>query len=184
MTTRLVALLRGINVGHNKRVAMNDLRGLLAVLGYTDVSTYLQSGNAVFTCADAAAPTAAADIERALSDKAGVECRVVVRSAGELAAAAEGAPLLDVMTDPSRYLVGFLDGEPDPAGARSLAALDVAPDQVRLLGREVYLWCPAGVLASPLNKLRWAKLLGVDVTMRNWNTVRRLVALAGGNPTR
>jgi uncharacterized protein (DUF1697 family) len=89
------------------------------------------------------------------------------------------APLLDVMTDPSRFLVGFLGGDPDRNAVRSLAAIDVAPDQIRIRGREVYLWCPGGVLASPLTKLVTEKTLGVSLTMRNWNTVTRLAALAG-----
>lgn len=178
-SVRLVALLKGVNVGRHKRVAMAELRSLLAALGYTDVATYLQSGNAVFACPPAAARTAAGDIGQALSDRLGVRSTVVLRTAADLAAVITDAPLLDLMTDPARYLVGFLDGEPDPAGVRAVAEIDVAPDQIRLAGREVYLWCPAGVLASPLSKLPWTRVLGAEVTMRNWTTVTRLAALAG-----
>lgn len=178
MSTRLVALLRGINVGRNKQVAMPALRELLVSLGYRDVTTHLRSGNAVFTATPAAAQTAAADIEVALVDTLGVASTVILRTAAELAAALTGDPLLDVATEPAKHLVGFLAGDPDPAAAARLAALDVAPDQIRLVGREVYLWYPAGVLASPLNKLGWEKALGVPVTTRNWNTVTKLAALA------
>ncbi len=179
MTVRLVALLRGINVGRNKRVAMADLRGLLTGLGYAEVTTYLQSGNAVFRCSAKAASTAATDIERAVGSDLGVACRVVVRTAGELAAAIAADPLLDVVTDPAKHLVGFLAGDPDPAGARALAALDVAPDRIRLVGRHVYLWCPAGLLASPLSAAGWEQPLKVALTSRNWNTVTKVAALAG-----
>jgi uncharacterized protein (DUF1697 family) len=82
-------------------------------------------------------------------------------------------------TDPARYLVGFLAGKPDPAGARALEATDVAPNQLRLQGREVYLWCPAGVLDSPFSTVNWDRQLGVAVTMRNWRTVTKLAELAG-----
>lgn len=180
MVTRLVALLRGINVGRNKRVAMARLRELLTALGYTDVATYLQSGNAVFGCAPDAAATAARDIEHALVRDLGVTSTVIVRTAGELASALAADPLLEVADDPAKHLVGFLAGEPDPVGARALAEIDVTPDQIRLIGREVYLWCPAGVLASPLATTGWERSLGVPVTTRNWNTVTRLAALAGG----
>jgi len=189
VATRLVALLRGINVGRAKRVAMADLRRLLTSLGYTDVSTVLQSGNVLFTTSaelapsgpdtDAATAAVGAQLESAVSRELGVACRVLVRHAGDLAAATVDAPLADVATDPSRYLVGFLAGDPGRAASAAVEALDVAPDQVRLRRRELDLWCPGGVLASPLSSVDWEAVLGVAVTMRNWNTLARLVALAG-----
>jgi len=179
VTTRLVALLRGINVGRAKRVSMGELRTLLTDLGYSDVTTYLQSGNAVLTCSPAAARTAATDIEEGVSRELGVSAKVIIRTASELAAAVARAPLLGLMSDPARYLVGFLDGDPDPEGVRTLTAPDVAPDQIRVIGREIYLWCPDGVLASPFGKTPWDRVLGVPVTMRNWNTVTKLIELAG-----
>lgn len=178
MATRLVALLRGINVGRSKRVAMSDLRDLLSGLGYRDVLTHLQSGNAIFTSPSAAAATAAGRIERALVRELGVESTVVVRTAADLARIVSEDPLLDVMTDPARHLVGFLAGEPEPSAPGALEALHLAPDIVRLVGSEVYLWCPAGVLDSAFTRVAWDRQLGVAVTMRNWNTVTRLAALA------
>lgn len=177
--TRQVALLRGINVGRNKRVAMAQLRQLLQDLGYTDVTTYLQSGNAVFTSPLDTVSTRAA-IEEGLVRVLGVEAKVVIRTHTELVAAVDADPLREVATDPAKHLLGFLADDPSPAGARALAALEVAPDLIRLLGREVYLWCPAGVLASPLSKVAWDRPLGVSVTMRNWNTVTKLVDLTRG----
>jgi uncharacterized protein (DUF1697 family) len=179
MATRLVALLRGINVGRNKRVAMADLRELLAGLGYTEVKTLLQSGNAVFTCSGAAARTAAEDIEEAVARDLGVQCAVIVRTGAEVGEAIAVAPLLAVATDPSRHFVGFLAGTPAPEAVGVLASIDVAPGQIRLVGREVYLWCPAGLIDSPLSKLGWEKSLGVPVTTRNWNTLTKIAALLG-----
>ncbi len=177
METRLVALLRGINVGRNKRIAMSDLREVLTDLGYADVKTHLQSGNAVFSCSAAAAETAAADIERAVAGRLGVESRVIVRTAEELAAAIAADPLLQIATDPARHLVGFLASNPDAAAFHALAALDVAPDQIQLIGRHVYIWYADGVLASRLSKVPWERFLGTAVTARNWNTVTKLAAL-------
>ncbi len=170
MKTRVAALLRGVNVGRSNRVAMAALRKLLADLGYTDVKTYLQSGNAVFTSSPAAVETAAGDIEQALARVLGVRSTVMVRTATDLAAVVANAPMLDLMTDPAKYLVGFLSGDPDPDGARAVASLDVSPDQVRLAGRELYLWRLAGVRASPLSTVPWDRRLGVAVTMRDWKT--------------
>jgi uncharacterized protein (DUF1697 family) len=178
---RFVALLRGVNVGRGKRIAMTDLRELLIGRGYGEVKTYLQSGNAVFNSEpDADAAELATTIEQALARQLGLDTTVIVRNAAELTAVVAANPLREIASDPARYLVGFLAADPEPDGLRALEALDVAPDVVRALGRELYLWCPAGVLASPFSKIAWQKQLGVAVTTRNWNTVTQLAALANG----
>ncbi|GAC1341609.1 MAG: DUF1697 domain-containing protein [Candidatus Dormibacteria bacterium] len=177
MNARLVALLRGINVGRNKRMAMSELRDLLRGLGYSDVVTYLQSGNAVFTCPSSTA-SVASRIEQAMARDLGVESTVIVRTGEDLARIVAVDPLLDLVTDPARHLVGFLAGRPKASAVRALDGLDLNQDIVRLVGREVYLWCPAGVLDSAFAKVAWDRQLGVAVTMRNWNTVTRLAALA------
>jgi uncharacterized protein (DUF1697 family) len=182
MTVRLVALLRGVNVGGNKRVPMGALRTLLVDLGYGDVVTHLNSGNAVFTCSSGAAARAAQAVEDGIREVLGVQCAVVTRSAAELDSALATDPLGDVATDPARHLIGFLSGEPAPEVVAYLEGLEVAPDQVRVVGREVYLWLPAGIAESRLGKTGWERKLGVTVTARNVNTVRKLAQLAGMPP--
>lgn len=83
---RYVALFRGINVGKAKRIAMADLRTLLAKLGYTDVRTLLNSGNAVFTADTTASRELGATIRSAVHEKLGVDAHVIVKSAKEIAA--------------------------------------------------------------------------------------------------
>lgn len=173
----MVALLRGINVGRSKRVAMGALRDVLTGLGYADVSTVLNSGNALFTCSTRAARTAAADIAHGVGCELDVDCQVVVRTGDEFHAALAQAPMLDLMTDESRYFVGFLDVAPSAAGRRTVVETDVEPDRVELVGRELYLWCPGGLLASPLGKVKWDRALGCAVTMRNWKTTGRIAVL-------
>src|SRR5881628_2807318 len=102
--SRHVALIRGINVGRAKRVAMADLRALVEDLGYGDVRTLLNSGNVVFT-APRAGRGAADRIEKALAARLGVPARVTVLTAAELAAAISENPLREVAKDPSRLLV-------------------------------------------------------------------------------
>jgi uncharacterized protein (DUF1697 family) len=172
-----VAFLRGINVGRNKRVAMADLRTAVTRLGFTDVKTLLNSGNVVFTGTPAAARRAPADLQAVIASDLGVECAVVVRSAAEVTGVMATAPLLDVATNPSRHFVGFLADVPSAGASRAIAAIDVAPDLIRLVGREVYLWCPGGLLDSPLAKQGWEKALGTPVTVRNWTTVTKVAAL-------
>jgi len=175
---RYVALLRGINLGPNKRIAMADLRSLLDELGYEDPRTLLQSGNVVLTT-DSPADAVAAELEEQIATRLGVETRVVVRTRDELAGVVARDPLGDVADDPKRYQVSFLSAEPDPARVRELADVDVAPERFAISGREVYAWHPDGLQRSPLARLLSEDRLGVTATARNWNTVVALLELAG-----
>jgi uncharacterized protein (DUF1697 family) len=174
---RQVALLRGINVGPHRRVAMGALRELLVSLGYGDVRTYLQSGNVVLT-SDAAGEQLERDLTRQIAEGLGVETPVVVRTRDELAGVIARNPLADVATEPKRYQVSFLSAAPDPAVVRELEAVDVAPERVVFAGREVYAWHPDGIQRSPLAALITDRRLGVVATARNWNTVTKLLELA------
>jgi uncharacterized protein (DUF1697 family) len=179
---RQVALLRGINVGRAKRVAMADLRALVEGLGYRDVRTLLNSGNVVFTAPRAAPRDAAARIEKALATGLGVSSLVTALTAAELAAAVAECPLLEVADDPSRLLVAFLRGPSDRSKVEPLVKQGWAPEALAVGTRVAYLWCPEGVLASRLAETV-GRALGDAVTTRNWATVRKLLALAQGSPS-
>jgi len=179
MATRLVALLRGINVGGNKLVDMARLRTVLSDLGHTDVQTYLQSGNVVFSCPPKAVAGAATELENAIAREFGFDCRVIVRTAAGLAGAMSADPLLHLLGNPSRHLIGFLSDPPLPEGVKRLASQDFGLDQLGIIDQHLYLWCPNGITGSPFGKLNFDRILGVAVTMRNWNTVTKLAALAG-----
>jgi uncharacterized protein (DUF1697 family) len=177
---RHVALLRGINVGKNNRLAMSDLRTLLENLGYADVRTHLNSGNAVFTVTGRARPeTVAKKIEQAISAELGMTLRVVVRTRDELAKVVEANPLADVMQNPSRLLVTFLSDSVPAKSLRDIGPEAFLPELFALTGRELYLWLPGGFQNSPLLKALDGKPDGVATTSRNWNTVTRLLELAG-----
>lgn len=174
MTTS-VALLRGINVGRAKRVAMADLRAVFEELGYADVRTVLQSGNVVFNSPGALSGQAAGDIEAALRARTGVQAAVLVLSAEDLFAIAAENPLLDVASDPSRLIVTFLAERPK-AGLDVPDPAELAPEVVRVGARAVYQWVPDGLLASRLRPSFWAQF-GPLQTARNWRTVTRLLDL-------
>jgi uncharacterized protein (DUF1697 family) len=172
--SRFVALLRGVNVGRAKRVAMADLRELVGRLGYAGVRTVLNSGNVVFDAESGAG--AAARIAAALVDTTGISAAVTVVSAAELAAAIAGNPFGTRAADPSRLLVVFLNDAADIAGVAALAAQDWAPEGLVLAAGIVYVWCPDASRANAaLNRV-----LGDAATARNWSTVCKLHALAGG----
>jgi uncharacterized protein (DUF1697 family) len=170
-----VALLRGINLAGKRRVAMADLRAWLTDLGYTDVRTLLQSGNAVFRSPKRPA-TVQRELEARLAEGAGFSIDCVVRTADELRAVVDADPLGTVADNGSRYLVSFLRAAPKKP---DFAADAFAPELFHLGGQEVYFWVPDGsqnskVLAAfPTRK-------GKVATVRNWNTVTKLLAMTEG----
>jgi uncharacterized protein (DUF1697 family) len=180
--TTHIALIRGINVGRNKRVAMADLRALLTDLGYGDVRTLLQSGNAVFTAPGSAATVAGA-VEAAMAARLDVTARVLVRSPTRLGKAIDADPFGERAAEGSKHFLGFLDGTPPKATVDAVPQLgddaDTAPDEARFVAGHLYLWCPNGISRSTLWQVNWDKVLGTAVTMRNWNTVTKLLELAG-----
>ncbi len=174
---RQLLLLRGINLGPHRRIAMPALRDVLRDAGFGDVRTYLQSGNVVLS-SDAAPVELAAACERLLAERFGHQVDVLVRTRDELAAVVEHDPLGDVATNPRRYQVTFLREQPGAELVRALAALASPGERVAAAGRELYAWHPDGVARSRL----WARLaspaLGIVATSRNWTTVTNLLALA------
>ena len=148
---RVVVLLRGVNVGRAKRIAMSDFAALLGDLGVTEVKTLLNSGNAVGTTSLAPAKLAPA-VEAEIEKRLGFTCDVVVRTQKEVAAVVAHDPLAEVATDPSRYLVIFLGSAPAADAVARLSALELAPEEWVIEGRELYLWMPMGVADSLVSK--------------------------------
>ena len=174
MTGRQVALIRGINVGKAKRVAMADLRAAIEDLGYTDVKTLLNSGNVVFTAGVAPAGAATA-IEKILAKDLGVPARVTVITGAELETAVEENPLLDGADNHSRLFVSVLANPADLAKLKPLTKETWAPEALALGKRVAYVWCPDGLLESPLS-VAVGKALGDGVTTRNWATMLKIQA--------
>ncbi len=176
---RRVVLLRGINVGPNKRVPMAELRELFSDAGFSDVRTYVQSGNVVLS-SDAAPAELEEQTERLIAERFGFEAPVVSRTRDELAAVVERNPLGEVAEDPKRYQVSFLSAELDDATVDRLAGAAAPTERFVADGRELYAWHPDGVARSKL----WAQLagteLGVKATARNWRTVEKLLEMADG----
>jgi uncharacterized protein (DUF1697 family) len=177
MTTgQQIALLRGINVGRAKRIAMADLRALVEGLGYGDVRTLLNSGNVVFTVSGKVKSDAASRIETAIATQLGISSRVTVLTAAELDAVVEENPLLDIADDPSRLLVAVLNDKADRTRLEPLLKEDWAPDALALGERVAYMWCSGGLLESRLADTV-GRVLRDAVTSRNWATILKLHAL-------
>lgn len=175
---KFVALLRGINVGKAKRVAMADLRALLTELGYTDVATLLNSGNAVFRATRGTPATHAANIAAAISEQMKEAVPVIVKSAKELSAIVSENPLAGQLTHHSHLLVAFAQDNATLSGLAALESLVVLPEQFLVGQHAAYLHCATGILESKAGKALLGKA-GKSVTTRNWATLLKLHALVG-----
>ena len=173
--TECIALLRGINIGRAKRIAMADLRSLFVDLGHQNVRTVLNSGNVLFRCARPNVGQLALTIQNAIADTCAVSTSVTVITATKLAAIIRENPLLPVIKDPSRHLVAFVAHPRLLVPLRSMLAESWRPDALAIGSGAAYLWCAAGVLDSKLSQM-FARRAGETVTTRNWATVLKLHA--------
>ena len=155
---------------------MAGLRAKLADLGFTDVSTVLQSGN-VIVSTDLKRPDEIADSVRLLlREEFDVDVPCVVRTAGQVRRVLKSNPLHGVVSNPSRHLVNFLSEEPDPAIAAALLSEDHSPEVIAIEGSEIHVWAPDGIKAATLSHAYLERRFGCVVTARNWNTVERIAA--------
>ncbi len=154
---------------------MADLRELVGELGYSDVTTILQSGNVILTSTKA---PSADRLDAAILAKTGVRSHVVVLSFADFESIAAANPLLDVSDDLSKMVVTFLDSDIEPSEIDRPSDAELAPEQLVIMPRAIYQWCPAGILQSKL-KPAWWRQFGSIATTRNVRTVNRI--LAAGN---
>lgn len=168
LVTRYAALLRGINLGSRNRVAMPALRELFESLGFSDVETYVQSGNVVFSASSK--PDAGA-IGKRIAKDLGVESPVIIRSASELGKIVKANPFTG---DAAAFHVTLLDDKPKAIDVKAIDADRFAPDEFAVVGKDVYLRCPKGYGVSKLSNAFWEKKLRRVATTRNWKTVTNL----------
>jgi len=174
-----IAMLRGINIGPHKRIKMEQLRESFAELGFVEIKTYIQSGNVVFKSEKASPASLGRKIEKRLLGDFGFSVSVILRTQEEIEKVIRGNPMLkEKGVDTSKLHVAFLSDVPASAALGKLQALTLAPDEAHCLGKELYLYFPNGVSGSSLWKHPLDRVLSVVTTMRNWNTVNQLCAMA------
>jgi uncharacterized protein (DUF1697 family) len=166
MPTR-IAMLRGVNVG-GRKVPMADLRAIFDALGHTDVRTYIQSGNVVFTAKGKDA-TIRSEIEQALQREFGFEVAVLLRTPAELAQVVERNPF-----GKDAY-VTFLDDAPERKQIAAIDASVYAPDEFTVVGKEIFVRCPNGYGRTKINNTFFERKFATKATTRNWNTVTLLL---------
>ncbi|WNR42131.1 DUF1697 domain-containing protein [Paenibacillus roseipurpureus] len=180
--SRYIALLRGINVSGQKMIKMDRLKQLFESMGFTHVSTYIQSGNVIFDSeAEGEAEVLADRIRQELLTQLTFDIPVIIRTPGELQEVVAYSPYahVDETANEQRY-VTFLSASPTDAVIAKLLATQNPVDELQVQGREVYVLIRKNYGDSKFSNNFIEKKLGVSATTRNWETVNKLIALAEG----
>jgi uncharacterized protein (DUF1697 family) len=172
--TTYIALLRGINVGGNRKIHMADLRELFAAAGCDDVTSYIQSGNIVFSHPSGASDRLAVDLQQRIEAGTGFDVPVVLRTAKAWEGVVASNPYPDA--EPLALHVVFLAKTPAPEAVAAFDAGRFAPEEFTVVGREVYLHLPGGIGRAKLPPAL-PLIRGVG-TARNWRTVLKLAELS------
>ncbi len=172
----IIALLRGINVGGKNRLRMADLTDLLAELGLRHIQTYIQSGNVLFQSEDPDLAHLADQISRLVGDRCGFTPSVLLLTAQALTEAAAHNPFPAAEAEPKSLHLFFLATAPTNPDLAEMARIKTPTEQFSLLGNVFYLHAPDGIGRSKL-AAKAEKLLGVNATARNWNTVAKLISM-------
>jgi uncharacterized protein (DUF1697 family) len=176
---RLIAFLRAINVGGHT-VAMARLRGEFEGLGFTEVETFIASGNVIFTARTGGTVAIEKKIEARLHQAFGFEVATFVRTAAEVAAVAACRPFPAAQIgDGATVYVGFVERPLDAAAARAVMTFKTEIDDFRVKGREVYWLRRTRQTGSPFKYVSLEKKLKIRATFRGINTVERLAAKHG-----
>jgi len=178
--TKYVALLRGVNVSGKNILPMKELAEIFREAGCADVSTFIQSGNVLFSAGRNAESTLPDKISDRIAARFGYRIPVVLRSMEELRRAIAANPFLEPGADEKALYIYFLRELPSEEAVASLDAGRSAPDRFLVRGREIYLHLPNGMARTKLTNAWLDSKLKTVSTARNWNTTLKLLALMDG----
>lgn len=174
-----IAILRGINVSGAKPIKMEELRLTFQKPGFENITTYIQSGNVVFSTTATSQLTA--KIAEAIKTDFGFEVPVIVLSCEELKAIIGNNPLNDGTKDPGFFHITFLAENPAAYNLSDIAAKKQGNEEIIISGKVVYLYCPHGYGKTKLTNTFLESKLKVTATTRNWKTANELFRLASMN---
>jgi uncharacterized protein (DUF1697 family) len=175
----LLAFLRAVNVGGHAKIKMDALRELFLSLKFAEPQTYVQSGNVIFKSSERDLVGVAQRIQQGMDKKFGCCPEVVLRTSDDLRAVISKNPFRNRSNiEPGKLLVSFLATEPAKDAEKSLAALQIRPEELHLIGRELFIYFPNGQGKSRLPWARVDKALQTAGTGRNWNSVTKILEIA------
>jgi uncharacterized protein (DUF1697 family) len=181
--TGYIAILRGINVSGKNIIRMDALRELFISMGFSDVVTYIQSGNAVFRAHDTGSEALVSKISEGISKTFGLKVPVIARTSAELSEVIGKNPFLkekDILVE--KLHVTFLSAVPASEDVKKLESVRSGNDRFIQKGREIYLYCPNGYGNTKLSNTAIESKLKVTATTRNWNTINKLLDLSNQHP--
>jgi uncharacterized protein (DUF1697 family) len=174
-----ISILRGINVGGKRIIKMAALKDLYASLGFTNVETYIQSGNVIFSSKKIDDKKLAAKITAEIETVFGFNVPIVVMSIEELTKTIEANPFAKQKNKVAEYLhVTFLSDQPSIADYEKTKAGNYQADEFHLIEKAIYLYCPNSYSNSKLTNGFFETKLKVTATTRNWKTTNELLAMA------
>jgi len=177
--TVAISMLRGINVGGHKSIKMDSLRAIYESLGLRDAQTYVQSGNVVFRTAARDLAPLAKRIESKIEQTFGFRPGVIIRTLSELREVIRRNPFAKRQgIEPGKLLVTFLNADPGREACEKMLGIKTDPEELRMEGREVFVYYPNGMGRSKLSHAIIEKTLKTPGTGRNWNTVTKLLEMA------
>ncbi len=179
----MISMLRGINVSGQKKVPMNELKALYEELKFKNVTTYIQSGNVVFSSDASDEKVLSKKIEEKIIKHFGFEVPVIIRTPKEMQSAIRNNPFLkEKNVDSERMYVTFLEEVPAKDKLEMLSAIQFPHDRFIVKGKEIFLSLPDGAGRTKLTNNFFESKLKVTATTRNWNTVNELVRIAKDCP--
>lgn len=175
----VVSMLRAVNVG-GRQVKKDALVAIHKAAGCIQPQTFIASGNLIFTTPERKLDELTRRIEKEFERVAGFRSEAILRTLNELRQAAARSPFAGrTGIDGSKLLVSFLVAEPGKAAVAAAMAIDVAPEEMHIVGRELFIYFPNGMGRSKFPSAKVGKALGgISGTGRNWNTVLKLIELA------
>jgi len=174
----IVCLLRGVNLGGHNKIGMDSLRAICSSLKLQSPQTYIQSGNVVFGTTEPDLGKLARRIEDCVEKGHGFRSSAMLRTASEMRSVVARNPFASRKNiDPAKLVVSFLAEAPTADEAKRLAEIKARPEELRVSGRELYIYFPDGQGRSKLPAIL-KRTVKIPATARNWNTVNKLLAMA------
>lgn len=174
---RYIAWLRAVNVSGSRIIKMEELRKHFVMPGFSNVISYIQSGNVLFDCKGTGREELEFKIEKKLLKALGFEVEVLVRSLDEIKEVVKKDPFKKKRKEGDKYYVVFLKTEPEKELAKQVEALSCDTDMFKIVGDELYWLCCPDTGNSIVKSAFFEKKLKVFTTNRNWNTVNKVLEL-------
>jgi uncharacterized protein (DUF1697 family) len=181
----MVALLRGINVGGNRKVPMPELRSVAASIGLSNIETYINSGNLIFNAGKINAAQVAVKLEKAIQKHFGFSVDVIIRTAEQWTIYSSGCPFSNAAkVRPNMLMLGFSKLPVANNATELLSERAAKNERIKIIDDAIWVDFANGVAKSKLTPAFFDKAVGSPVTLRNWKTVLNLetmVAKAQGH---